>query len=75
VPAGQRSGGIGVRAAAGLTDALAWTAYMLLAWASRRLTRFEISSGDPWEFRELPWGLWRVQRVICRALERLEGAA
>jgi hypothetical protein len=56
-------------------DALAQVAYVALAWVSNRLTNLQVTAADPWAVRELPPGLWRVQRVICRALERLEGAA
>jgi hypothetical protein len=45
---------------------------LILWWISRRLTSLEVPA-DPWQVRELPFGLWRIRRRVCRAFERLEG--
>jgi hypothetical protein len=39
------------------------------------LVGIETPAADPWVIRELPLGLWRVRRQVCRALERLETLA
>jgi hypothetical protein len=46
-----------------------------LWWFSGRLTALEVSRDDPWRVRELPFGLWRLRRRVCRALERIEEAS
>lgn len=47
--------------------------FRVLLWLSERLTALETPANDPWQPRELPFGLWRLRRRVCRMLEALEG--
>jgi hypothetical protein len=46
-----------------------------LWWLGRILSWLETPADDPFRPRELPLGLWRLRRYVCRALERFEESA